>query len=85
MFPGLCGGGWRFHSQAQIFVPLQVAEHFLYLEKEKIQDGQCAKFSPNHNGCFPGSGMKDSKEILEFYYHFLQCNSSLSASGHKEK
>ncbi len=26
----------------------------------------------------PGSVMKESKEILEFYYHFLQCrNTSL--------
>ncbi len=67
------GGGGRFHSQARIFVPLQVAERFFYLEKGKIQDGQCAQFSPNNNGCFPGTGMKDSKEILEFYYNFLQC------------
>jgi hypothetical protein len=37
------------------------------VEKEKIQDGQCAKFYPNNSGCFPGSGIKDFKEILEFY------------------
>jgi len=40
---------------------------FSYWTKEKIQDGQCAKFYPNNSGYFPGSGMKDSKEILEFY------------------
>ena len=63
----IVGWGGRFHSQARNFLPLQVAEHFFKLEKEKIQDGQCAKVFPYYNGCFPGSGMNDSKEILEFY------------------
>jgi hypothetical protein len=62
-------------SSTRNFVPLQVAEHFLELEKERFQDGLNAKFSANSNGYFPGPGMKDSRGILEFYYNFLQCTS----------
>ncbi len=45
IFPGLCSGGGGFHSSARNFVPLQVLEHLFELEKERIQDGLCVKFS----------------------------------------
>ncbi len=45
-------GGGGFHSSALNFVPLQVAEHFFELEKERIQDGLCAGFSANSKCVF---------------------------------
>jgi hypothetical protein len=45
-------GGGGFHSSARNFVPLRVAEHFFELEKEKIQDGLCAKFSASSKWVF---------------------------------
>jgi hypothetical protein len=55
-FPGYFRD-WRsvgegFHSSARNFVPLQVAEHFFELEKERIQDGLWAKFSTNSKCVF---------------------------------
>ncbi len=41
-----------FHSSAQKFVPMQVVEHFFELEKERIQDGPCAKFSATSKSVF---------------------------------
>jgi hypothetical protein len=45
-------GDGGFHSSARNFVPLQVAEHFFKLEKERIQDGLCAEFSVNSKCVF---------------------------------
>jgi hypothetical protein len=42
------GGEISFSSLG--FCTLQVAEHFSYLNKEKVQNGQCVKFSPFING-----------------------------------
>jgi hypothetical protein len=68
MFPGLWGGGaWEISFPSQDFCTSSGPGTLFLTGKEKIQDGQCAKFYHNNNGCFTGSGMKDSKEILEFY------------------
>jgi hypothetical protein len=47
-----CRLGGKFHSPAWKKVTLYISEHFSKLEKEKIQDVQCAKFSALSGGFF---------------------------------
>ncbi len=62
--------GGKFHSPAWKKLPLQSAENFSKLGKEKKLAWVMYKIVRYQQWVLPVSGMKDSKEILEFYYHF---------------
>jgi hypothetical protein len=68
-FPGCfrdCGVGDYIPKPGFLYL-FRSRNTFSNWKKKKSRMGNVKKFSPINNGCFPRSGMKDSKEILEFY------------------
>jgi hypothetical protein len=62
-----------FIPQPGMLYPCRSWNTFLSWRKKESRTGYVQNFPLPANVCFAGSGMKASREILEFDLYFLQC------------
>jgi hypothetical protein len=77
-FQNISGIGARwvgdFILQPGILYPFRSRNTYLSWRKKESRMGYVQNFPLTANVCFAGSGLKDSRGILEIDQHFLQCS-----------